>query len=204
MSIRLRIRAGFTLIELMIGLAVLGILVVLAMPSYQHWVANSRVRATSESIQQGLRLARNQAVDLAQWVRFELVAANRADWTVCVPNNASDGCTGYSDACDAERRSGCVIQRYVSQAGDYNVRLASAVGNGGSTAAPLQGLLAAGVTFDAFGRPVDYPRSALGRVDVSSTLRGTRRLVDIVSAAGAIRECDANLPLTADTPQGCS
>ena len=42
--------AGFSLIELMIGLAIAALLVVLAMPSYSTWVADAQIRNAAESI----------------------------------------------------------------------------------------------------------------------------------------------------------
>ncbi len=196
--------AGFTLVELMVGIAILGILVLLATPSYRTWVANSRVRSTSESLQNGLRLARNQAVDLARPVRFELSSATSANWTICVPTASPGTCGGVSASCTASLRSGCVYQSFVNQSGSNGVSLGSTSGTGGSYGTALSGLGVSGVTFDAMGRPIGYNTTALGRVDVISSALNTRRLVNTVSPSGAIRECDANLPLTASTPQGCS
>ena len=196
-------RAGFTLIELVTALAVLALLIVLAMPSYRVWIANSRVRSTSESIQNGLRLARNQAVDMAQRVRFELPADKTANWTVCVPGTASGPCDGLSTMCQGTTRTNCVLQRFVDASAARGVTLASSPGIGGSLAAPLSSLSVRGVTFDAFGR-AGTGAADLGRVDVYSTIEGTRRLIDLISANGAVRQCDANLRAGADTPEGCA
>ena len=53
--------AGFTLIELMIGLAIAGLLLVLAMPSYSVWIADGQIRNAAESIASGMRYAQSQA-----------------------------------------------------------------------------------------------------------------------------------------------
>lgn len=196
-------RAGFTLIELATTLAVLALLIVLAMPSYRVWIANSRVRSTSESIQNGLRLARNQAVDLAQRVRFELPADKTANWTVCVPGTASGACDGLSTVCLGTTRTGCVLQRFVDASAARGVTLATSPGNGGSLGTPLSSLSVRGVTFDPFGR-AGTGAGELGRVDVYSTIEGTRRLIDLIGANGAVRQCDADLPASADTPEGCA
>lgn len=195
--------AGFTLIEIMVSLAVLAVLVMLAMPSYRVWIANSRVRSTSESIQNGLRLARNQAVDLAQPVRFELPADASANWTVCVPANANGACDSSASACRDGTRTHCVLQRFVNAAGAQGVTLATSPGNGGSLSTPLSKLTVRGVTFDAFGR-AGTGVDTLGRVDVYSAVVGTRRLIDLISANGAVRQCDAQLAASAETPEGCA
>jgi len=53
---------GFTLIELMIGIAISALLVVLALPAYQVWIADAQIRNAAESIASGMRLAQGQAV----------------------------------------------------------------------------------------------------------------------------------------------
>ena len=65
--------AGFTLIELMIGVAVMAILLALAIPAANEWMANSRLRNQAESVISGLRLARGEALKRNAMVRFQLV-----------------------------------------------------------------------------------------------------------------------------------
>ena len=197
-------RGGFSLIELMVGIAVLGILVLLAMPSYRQWILNSRVRSVSESIQNGLRIARSQAVELDTSVRFELSSANSANWEICVPATAASACAGITSPCSATVRTSCLIQKYVSQAGNYGILIGSVAGAGASFGTTITGLGTTGVTFTPLGRPSDFGNTSLGRVDVYSTTTGSRRLVNVVSAGGSVRECDPNLPLTTSTPEGCS
>lgn len=58
----LRRQAGMTLVELMIGLAVFGILVMMALPDYTAWIQNTKIRNAAESVQNGLQLARAEAI----------------------------------------------------------------------------------------------------------------------------------------------
>lgn len=197
-------QGGFTLIELMVSITVLFILVLLAMPGYQQWILNSRIRSVAESIQNGLRIARNQAVELDTSVRFELASATSADWKVCVPTTAAGTCAGIISACSSTVLTGCVIQQYVSQAGNYGILIGSTAGAGASFGTTVKGIGQTGVTFTALGRPSDFGNTSLGRVDVYSSTTGSRRLVNVVSAGGSVRECDPNLPLTTSTPEGCS
>lgn len=53
---------GFTLIELMVTITLLGILISLSLPSFTTWIRNSQVRTVSEALQTGLRTAQGEAV----------------------------------------------------------------------------------------------------------------------------------------------
>jgi type IV fimbrial biogenesis protein FimT len=64
--------AGFSLIELMIGLAIAAVLLVLAMPSYSVWIADAQIRNAAESIADGLRYAQSQAVARNSTIEFVL------------------------------------------------------------------------------------------------------------------------------------
>lgn len=68
-----RIQRGVTLTELVIAMAIFGALLVMAAQSFSGWIRNSKVRATAESIQNGLQLARAEAVRRNALVRFQLV-----------------------------------------------------------------------------------------------------------------------------------
>jgi type IV fimbrial biogenesis protein FimT len=64
---------GFTLIELMIGLVLLGVIVMLALPSFVSMVHNMRLRNSAESILTGLQTARSQALQRNGRVEFLLI-----------------------------------------------------------------------------------------------------------------------------------
>ena len=53
---------GFTLVELMVTIVVLGIILSIAIPSYQDWIKRLHIRSAAESILNGLQLARTEAI----------------------------------------------------------------------------------------------------------------------------------------------
>ncbi len=61
---------GFTLIELMVALAIAVLLLVLAAPGYATWVADQQIRAGAESVASGLRLAHAEAIRRNWQVEF--------------------------------------------------------------------------------------------------------------------------------------
>ncbi|MFC5697934.1 GspH/FimT family pseudopilin [Pseudomonas sp. GCM10022186] len=53
---------GFTLVELMVAIAVLAVLVGLAMPSFQRFTAEQRVKAATSDLAASLNYARSEAI----------------------------------------------------------------------------------------------------------------------------------------------
>jgi type IV fimbrial biogenesis protein FimT len=72
--------SGFSLIELMIGIVILGITVSFGVSSFRVWIQNTQIRTAAESIQNGLQLARSEAVKLNANVNF--ILATDSGWTV--------------------------------------------------------------------------------------------------------------------------
>jgi len=76
---------GFTLVELMIAVAVLGILLSVGVPSFKAWLLNTKIRTTAEAMQNGLQLARAEAVRRNERVRFVISGAQAG---LCKPTLA--------------------------------------------------------------------------------------------------------------------
>jgi len=77
---RRRSQRGFTLIEIMISLTVLGILLMVALPSFGTWLQNQQLRAASEATLNGLQVARAAAIQRNVLVQF--VSGPGTAWTV--------------------------------------------------------------------------------------------------------------------------
>ena len=78
---------GFSLLELMIVLAVMGVLSVLAIPSFVDWIQNGKSRTVAESIQNGLRYAQGEAARLSRLTTFTPTSRG---WTVDYIANTVD------------------------------------------------------------------------------------------------------------------
>lgn len=75
---------AFSLIELMVTVALLSILMLLAFPAFTEWIQNSRIRTAAEAVQNGLQLARAEAVKRNARVEFALNGAT-SGWAVRTP-----------------------------------------------------------------------------------------------------------------------
>ena len=67
---------GFSLIELLIAIAILATIVAMGLPSFNTFIANSRLRATTEVFYTGLQQARTAAVQNNAQVQFVFTTDN--------------------------------------------------------------------------------------------------------------------------------
>lgn len=188
---------GFSLIELMVGIVILGVLMAMAVPRFSDWLRNARVRTSAEAIQNGLQLARAEAVQRNATVRFQLVstiddtcALDTAGphWVVSMDNPAGQCASAPSDTA-APR----IIQ--VRNRAEGSVQTLVAAGQ-------------SALVFNGLGRLTPVPAGNVA-IDVSSTTGGTcvasggsvRCLRVLVSVGGQIRMCDPALP--AGDAQAC-
>lgn len=93
---------GFTLVEIMVGLAILSILLAVGVPNMKAWMTTNKAIAASEFYAEGFRLARAEAVKRNAVTRLALTAnatSGQQDWQVdlCIPS-ATLACTDSSGA----------------------------------------------------------------------------------------------------------
>jgi type IV fimbrial biogenesis protein FimT len=179
----LRMRTGgFTMVELLIGLAIAALLIVLALPSYSTWIADSQIRNASESIAGGMRYAQSQAVARNSAVAFVLFTPANG-WTARLEIDGTALQTGTFAEGSAQ------TTQTPTPAGTTTVTFSS-----------LGGI-----------SPTNADASAvLTQVDVNSAVAGARRLIVLVggglSTLGqfsktGIKICDPKWPAT--DPKGC-
>jgi len=183
---------GFTLIELMITLAVLGIVLMIALPNMGTWLQNTQIRTSAEGMQAGLQLARAEALKRNTTVRFQLVdtltsacalSATGRNWVVSLVDTS-----GLCDVDASETAAPQIIQKRSSGEGSPN---AVVTATGGSS-----------VWFNGLGRAVQPPTApaALTQINITNPNNGAcktsagnepmRCLRITVNAGGQVRMCD--------------
>ena len=184
-----------SLIELMIGLAIMALLIMIGLPNMPTWLSNSQIRTAGETMLAGLTLARTEAVRRNQIVRFQMVdnltsgcaiSISGADWVVSM-----DDPTGACDAAPSDVAVPRVVQKRS--------------GSEGTTRAVLAATTAGTVHFNGLGR-VTSPGGAanMTQLAISNPSGGTCEHVDggnmrclriNISVGGDARMCD---PAVAD------
>jgi type IV fimbrial biogenesis protein FimT len=160
--------SGFTIVELMIGLAIVAILVFNAIPSYTAWIQNTKIRNAAESVSNGLQLARAEAIRRNASVQFELGADS--GWTVRVPDPAEI----------VQQRSAAQGSNGVTRATQPGAATMVTFNSLGRVAPNANG--SASITQVTFDVPTTMLPAALSR-DLQVT----------VSPAGRVRMCDPNV-----------
>ncbi len=187
---------GVSLIELMVGLAVFAILLGIAIPNFSTFMQNSKIRTSAEAIQNGLSLARVEAVRRNTNVQFAL--GSGTSWVV--------GCQTATADCPAN------IQTRAGTNGSSNIRVVT------SEVVATTGLAAGTPVFDttlifnSVGRvtTATLPAGHNAAFDVTNPDGGTcaavsgsmRCLRVVVTPGGQVRMCDPALTQAGDA-QAC-
>ena len=188
-------QSGMSLIELMIGIAVLGILLALGAPTFSRWTQSSQIRNSAEAIHNGLMLARAEAVRRNTTVRFQLVTTTTsacalsdtgANWVVSLDSPA-----GACDAAPSDNVAPRIVQVRSAAEGSRN----AAVDAGGVSL----------ITFNGTGQATGGAPAAINVTNPTGGAcapGGPMRCMRVtVATGGQIRMCDP--ARAADDPQGC-
>ncbi len=209
---------GFSLIELLIAMAIAGILLGLGAPSYQAWITNAHIRTTAEAIQNGLQLARGEAVRRNTQISFQLMSGVDDTCILSAPNTpiSSDWVVSFDSpagACAAAPLNDAFS--VINAANNPPPRIIqvrpAAEGSRNIVVSAAQTLF----TFNGLGRLVANPGGNPVTIDASNPTAGTctavggslRCLRVTVSLGGQVRLCDPAYPTTgalATDPQRCS
>jgi type IV fimbrial biogenesis protein FimT len=195
---------GFTIIEVVIAITLMGFLLAAMMPSAGAWIRNTRLRTAAESISAGLQQARNEAVRRNQPVGFFLVsdadAVSMSDG--CALSSTSSGwvvaVASPAGKCATDRDTFVAVRPPGDTAIALSVAAQDAAGAGATT-----------VMFNGYGQISNA--SPIACIKVSNPGDTTTRALNIaINAGGQIRMCDPAVTDTNDprvclaVPAGCN
>jgi type IV fimbrial biogenesis protein FimT len=194
---------GFSIVELVIVIAILSILLLLGLPAMGEWLQNTQIRTGAEAVMHGLQLARAEAVRRNVPVRFQLVSsldntcgisASGPHWIVSrnEPTSACDQ-TPVIDFLEPNVATAPQILQVRSNAeGSPNVVFA----------ATDDGAAFGVVTFNSVGRVMNG--NGIDRIDIFNPYGACkadggnmRCLRVLVSVGGDIKLCDPSIPVSA-------
>ena len=191
------LQRGVSLIEFAVAVTILAVLMASGLPSFGNWIQSSKIRTTAESIQNGLQLARAQAVARNALVSFHLtdsataacaLSSSGSNWVVSL-----DDPSGACNAAASDEVAPRLIQMRTAAEGSSNVEVDA---GGVST-----------ITFNGMGRVTPLPVAAI-TIALTNTAGGAcatsgpmRCLNVTVSTGGQVRMCDPALPST--DARGC-
>jgi type IV fimbrial biogenesis protein FimT len=209
-SLSRRRQRGVSLVELMLGLAILAILLFMGVPAFTDTLQNYQIRTAAEATVSGLQMARNEALRRNMSVRFQLVnsldadcdlSSNGPNWIVS-RNDATAACNSatvidFLEPNDLAQPQ--VLQARAAQEGTPNALIS----------ATASGVAATTVTFTSLGR---VSPGSIDTINISNAVGGTCQHVDasgkmrclriLVGRGGQVKMCDPGVT-DANDPRAC-
>lgn len=193
---------GFNLIELMIGIAVLGVLLTLGLPSMSAWLQNAQLRTAAEGVMSGLSLARSEALRRNSTVRFQFTTTLDASCALSTAGKnwvvSQADPTGACNVAPSETAAPQIIQAKASVEGTTNAVITA---TGGSS-----------YNFNGLGRATGAGN--MTSIDITNPTGGACQGTDGVgggpmrclrvqiSTGGQVRMCDPAVSAATD-PRFC-
>jgi prepilin-type N-terminal cleavage/methylation domain-containing protein len=163
--------AGFTLVELMVVVAIVAIIAAFAVPSFNDFAAKNRVKGAAEDIY-GLILQAKSETPIRD-----------TNLSVNVNTGANPWCVGFSTTvnCDCTNTTDCTVP--VGAGATQVLQVVNGTNYDGVTIAE---------TFAGTGTTFRLPRNSASQAGTISVVSGNWQLNIVISTQGRIRVCNPN------------
>lgn len=207
-------QAGFSLLELMVTITLIGILIALGVPAFGKWTGDTRVRATAESLADTIRATRAGAMTRNRVTTFVLTNSTPA-YNATAAASAENWFSGVIPmiGSTAETASSLGISQASTQATAYGIDI------GASTTYNITVDAPGVICFNSMGQlttqtaaqtsvslacalPTTPTASPYFQYLVSSA-KAARQYKVLVYPGGQVRMCDALKTLSNTNPDGC-
>jgi len=197
---------GFTIIEVIVAVAIVGILAMIGLPSYSIWMQNMRIRGAAESLQSSMQLARATAIgrnlqtNMAFTTGNPVTTTDHLVYTVLSPS--SPPASWSSPTCAAQP----IPNPPLAQTVDCLRRSTGETANITVTMTPADAYM---VTFGAMGQIVNNLDGSTTptQIDITSSVStdaGIRPLRILIRAGGRTMTCDPNPSIPATDSRFCA
>ena len=116
-SFKAKSRRGFTLIEVLVTVAIVAVVALIAAPSMKNFIQMQRLKSVSSELMTNLQFARSEAVarGLVVGVRFQAYPNGSGMTCYTIASRVTNGCVASTlDACDCTRGPGAACDASVA------------------------------------------------------------------------------------------
>ncbi len=187
---------GFTIIELVVTLALFGVLMGLAVPSFTIFIQNTQIRNAAETVLTGLTQAKSEAIRRNTPVRFQFVTTltsscalsqSSGSWIVSLDDPAG--------ACEVAPSETTTPRTYRKQssADGYPKVTVTATSSSSIVFNGIGRIVGTGIT------QIDFTHNAMTCEHLDTTNGTARCLRILISTGGAPKLCDPKVTATTDS-----